>query len=200
MSQQNDRLCVLASIRAWPSEVVDHQSCAGQEGQGEAACVPTSQLRPVKPWLQVHMYSQFSSGLPAEGRARQSPPLRQGRPSQGSGRGVARVGVGSAGAGVSGASWKYEGTAWLKLPRSRKQQRSSEDARLLWYILIGFFRDFLLFRQSCCWCWKDSEATERCKWEGGGDEEEEEAAVWMLSFSCAQENNWLMERELRERR
>lgn len=78
--------------------------------------VPTSQLRPVKPWLHVQAYSQVSSGLPADGSARQNPPFRQGLPSQGSGRGVAWVGVGSAGAGVSGASWKGEGTAPMLLP------------------------------------------------------------------------------------
>lgn len=77
----------------------------------------------------------MSSGLPAEGRrAKQNPPLRQGLPSQGSGRGVAWVGVGSAGAGVSGASWNGEGTApmlllLLPLVRSRTV-RSRGDVKL----------------------------------------------------------------------
>ena len=93
--------------------------------------VPTSQLRPVKPWLHVQAYSQLSSGLPADGSARQNPPFRQGRPSQGSGRGVAWVGVGSAGAGVSGASWKGEGTAptLLPLPLPLPPHRSSRRRR-----------------------------------------------------------------------
>lgn len=77
----------------------------------------------------------MSSGPPAEGRrAKQNPPLRQGLPSQGSGRGVAWVGVGSAGAGVSGASWNGEGTApmlllLLPLVRSRTV-RSRGDVKL----------------------------------------------------------------------
>lgn len=141
----------------------------------------------MKPWLHVQVYSQVSSGLPAEGRAKQKPPLRQGRPSQGSGRGVAWVGVGSAGAGVSGASWNGEGTApmLLLLLLSSIRRRSRGGAKLrtvcvgqqqgtagtlqtlifLFYILFfSFFVvwEFLLFPQSCCWCWLGSAATERC--------------------------------------
>lgn len=127
----------------------------------------------MKPWLHVQVYSQVSSGLPVDGKARQKPPLRQGRPSQGSGRGVAWVGVGSAGAGVSGASWKGEGgTApmlllLLLLLRSRRRRstggvklraicvgrQQGPAGTLLTLILIPLlWLPFLLFCCCCCCC------------------------------------------------
>lgn len=160
----------------------------------ETKCVRTSQLRPVKPWLQVQVYSQVSSGLPAAGRARQKPPLRQGRPSQGSGRGVAWVGVGSAGAGVSGANWNGEGTAPILLLRSMRrkvmlrtacvgrQEGTAGTLHTLTLIFSAFFSSLFSYQYVPCLSSElllalaGSAATERCVWE----------SERMLSLSCAQ--------------
>jgi len=165
--------------------------CHSARRDSKTQWVHTSQLRPVKPWLQVHVYSQASSGLPAEGRTKQSPPLRHGRPSQGFGRGVAWVGVGSAGAGVSGASWKAEGADSLLHPRSRRSRgNASLSATCVWrqdgtagtvdtlihililsvWLLLSSFPSFVVvcilffflpFAQSCCWCRLGSAETQR---------------------------------------